>query len=223
MYDISKFYENIRDEVPGCPDFLLKRYVIQGIQEFCRETGYYTASISLTVYPEQKDTYFNNRILISTGYVGSNKRPVGLRNLHLNGSWYRAALLELSSDVAEFESIYATSGVKYFSFLDTSRIAIFPIYDSEFKSGELSVFAEITLEPLETIEKVDEQFFRDARDGVEGFAVYKLAMKPGKEWSSEGVAAIGLKRFREAVNDFKVQRNLAQSGHHLRVQPVQFI
>ena len=222
--EISAFYTQIRDELPGCPDFLLERYAKKGVVEFCRNTEFHTKTFEQKVFSHQREAFFNDQVTISTAGLGSDLRPYSLKQLHLQGSPRECRFMGgLASDIDSVNSL-AVSGIKYYHFPTQQSIAIFPVRESEFQeSGELDVVLKLVMLPLETISLVDDQFFYEARDAVEGYVVAELARKPKREWTSPESAQKGRRQFIWKVNDYRIQHNLNTHAGSLSVRMRPFV
>jgi len=222
MAAVTDFYERVRDEVPGCPQHLIQRYVIEGLIEFCRDTQYFTKTSEHTVASTDPDTLTNNEVQLSVDITGM--RPVSLKSLYLNGNLYDSFYLDLSQDITDIETLFNPYHSKYYRFPGADTIAIFPVKEGDFQSGDsLDAVLQIVYEFTEEVSSVDDSFFRDARKAVESYAAAEIAAKPRQEWTSPDIAMKNHKRYIWAVNDFKIDDRLKKHGGSMKVKMRPFV
>lgn len=178
---ISDMVQQLRARLPRLPEGAALYELRQAHREFCQRTHALRDDIDMAVVPEQL-----SYTLASTTYAHSD--IVAVRNV-----WRRSAddiAKQLDGNLIPDSAWFVTGAGGTFKLHLRAALTL---------GQAAQIRVDAVLIPREAVDDADEGVLLEYREGIIGRAVWSLATRPGRSWTSKDEAVKGDLEWRRAI------------------------
>lgn len=207
--DLTHFLSN---ELPGCPDVLIKQSLVQSAIEFCTET--------LAWQEIQDPIIIIDKQNLLDVEVPKDARIVTVRDIWASSRKLRPVTMEqLFERIPNWQTAQGSEPAYYNASADWQSIRIYPI---PFESNRAKLTMRVAFTPTLSATTLPDEICTKYLDGLLSGAKFRLMVMPGKTWSNAPSAAVYRTQFNEQMVKAKIDDMHDRVQGSLSVRPHPF-
>lgn len=193
---ITSWLPRIQPQVPGCPNPVIKKYLIDVLRDFCEETQLWENNqlTAISLVADQADYALSSLSGDIVAIDSAEIDEVPIRPI---------TLFELNSQIQNWRHTTTRRPLSYLQTASSTNITL--VYTpSEALTDGLVVW--VSLKPLETATTVEDFLWDEYRDAIANGTVGMLKMVDGMPWSDMQSGMIKYATYEAARDTAKIKK-----------------
>lgn len=209
---ITSWLPRIQPQVPGCPNPVIKKYLIDVLRDFCEETQLWENNelTAISLVADQADYALSSLSGDIVAIDSAEIDEVPIKPI---------TLFELNSQFHNWRHTTTRRPLNYLQTASSSNITL--VYTpSEALTDGLVVW--VSLKPLETATTVEDFLWKEYRDAIANGTVGMLKMVDGMPWSDMQSGMIKYATY-EAVRDTAKAKKIRGNTNQTNMVPHEWV